>query len=463
MGLGFNNPPEDGTPPVPDIPVPDYASQAQQFLAGLGLAGAWDDFWRGYHEHKLPGGSLLITLFASALDDILAAGMKVLTAMQGANTGGFFDFLAATLHDLTGVEFSSTQMQSSFAKGGTLGANANIGGQFLKMLTGEMQPTQQITPESGFTAASAFLGYSMNFAIREANLAVFAELLPIEANIFGGLREYGEGMADALGLGRLTRLAMAPIMKVLVADPLTWYFNQQYRPTLLPVPSMFKALWRGGMQQSDVNTFLGYLGYSAQAIEQLEIDAATLPPISSYVAQTRTGLISTDDLKDALQEAGIRPDDTDTYLNGIAALRAEADLQAQKEQWLQLYRDRWIDHDECLTQLQALGLYDVEVKYALGRVAPYLENTHRELSQGEVEQAFLDALVGMDYVMEWATRQGYNSVDQQILQYALLLKQKKEVSASQISAWRLHIAALTAVSKGEPPPPGFDSHGNPIT
>ena len=461
MGSGLTNPPDSPSGSIPDIPVPNYTQQAQQWALGMKAAGFWDEFWKAFWEHVAPGAQAAVSVLASAIDSIFSVGLGFIGKLQGANTPGFFTLLNTALSDLTGVEFPSSATQFAFSQGGVLSANKQIGSSFLNMLVGEMAPAGAQTPQSGFDAAAAFLGYGMAFAIREANIAMLVEFLPEEIRFMEGLREYGTALADSLSLGRLTRLVMAPMMKILVQDPLTWYFNQKYTPTLLPVASMFKANWRGGMTAQDLSTYLGYLGYSPTAAEQLAIDAAMMPAAAEYINQFRTNYINSQDLGEGLAAVGIPPNVQASYLQGVESNRSAAHLDATVSAYLNLYRNRWIEEDDLQTQLKNLGLSPQEMQWAMYTVAPYLEYTTKELGQGEIEDAYIKGLVDINYYAAWATRQGYSLPDQQILQYLLLLKQNADTSAEQLNAWKLRISCLNAIAKGQPAPPGFDSKCNP--
>jgi len=54
-----------------------------------------------------------------------------------------------------------------------------------------------------------------------------------ELGFLSGFRGYGENMAKTLGLGRLARQALKPLIQVLVADPLLLKLQEDYRPKRL--------------------------------------------------------------------------------------------------------------------------------------------------------------------------------------------------------------------------------------
>jgi hypothetical protein len=461
MGDGLINPPGTPTGSIPTIPIPNFQAIAQQLAAGAYTGGWFDLFWKAFHEHALPGLQSIIGLLASSFDLVAATGLALVGAFQGTNTQGFFILVSEALTDLTGVEFSAEQFQAAFQSGGTIGANITIGGAFLNMLAGELAPGVQLPSGPGVNAASAFLGYGMAFAVREGNLAMLSEIIPEELNFLAGLREYGTGMADALGLGRLTRLAMAPFMKILIQDPLTYDLNKAFLPTMLPVASMFKAMWRGIMTSDQLATNLAMLGYAPAAVNQLEIDSQVMPSADQFIDMVRTGYLDAGDLATALNALAIPPNTQGTYLSANEAGRSATHLGSLISAYQDLMKNRWVSADQVQTDLTAYGLTASEIQWVKSAVAPYLEYASAELSQSDIEDAYIKGLITIDYYATWLTRKGYSPADQQILQYLLLLKQNADQSAETMAAWSLKIQCLTDTAKGYPPPPGLDAQCNP--
>lgn len=459
---GFNEPPGSGSVGLPDVPTPNYTTIAQQQTAGMQAAGWFDTFWKAFWEHALPGFGALISLVASVSDSIFASGMDLLTKLQGVNSPGFFSLMASTINGFLGTSMTGSQFQSAFAAGGGQGALRSIGGGILSTLVNELTTQPLATGAPGVSAASAWLGYVAEFAIREGNMAFLVEALPQEFRIFEGLREYGVNLANGLGLGRLSRLALTPLMKILIADPLTWSLNTQYTPTILPEASLVKSLWRGGITQDEFNTFMGYLGYRPVDVPQVMLDAQTLPSINSFVAGLRTNYFNAQDYQAALVAHGVPTTAQDQYNLAIEAGRAETRLNGAVNNYQTLFKNRWIAEDDLGNQLQQLGLSQTEIGWVKAEVAPLMEYQTKELSLAELTDAYIAGLITIDRIADWATRFGYTPADSQILQYQVLLKANKEQTSATLTAWRNRIACLDAIAKGQPPEPGFDAKCNPI-
>ena len=228
-------------PQTPDIPVADFNQQAQQYTAGQRKAGFWSDAWTKLHAAFADGLSIVITLLAASFDDLMTLWVKFMTAAQSMSNPNFFPLASAMLSDLLGIEISSDQVEQAWRRGGVVSGMGSLGNSFVNQLLGEFATGNQITPESGLKAADAFLGFLITFSIREANMEFITSLIPEEYRFGEDIRDYAVNMARNLGLGRMARQVMMPFLKAVIQDPVTWYYNQQYRPTLLSVPEVFRG------------------------------------------------------------------------------------------------------------------------------------------------------------------------------------------------------------------------------
>src|SRR5260370_12761142 len=116
-----------------------------------------------------------------------------------------------------------------------------FGGDLYKLLEEEFKPTSGDLQAGDDAPAQRFLGFLMNFAIRQGNIECLTGFLPEEFRVGEGFRAYGELMAKNLGLGRLARQALRPLIQTLVADPLMSKLQEQYLPKrTAPSPAITK-------------------------------------------------------------------------------------------------------------------------------------------------------------------------------------------------------------------------------
>lgn len=430
MGGLFNPPPANGST-YPDIPVPQFEPAGKQVGAGLKDSG-WDDSWivKWYHYFK-EFSFHLISFIMGGINDVSAFFVEAMTNAQGVGQPGMLNLMSTVLGDLLGMEFSTDQLIASYAKGGRLGGMRTVGGwmfdTLVKEFGGGIAPGQQIASDA---PARTFLGFLIEFAVREGNAAWFSELVPEEFNPFGGLREYGETLAKNLGLGRLARRGLQPLVQALVADPLTWSLNVKYRPKLPGEGLCVKAYNRGDIDFTELTRLLSFQGYTDAAIDWLIAESSekwtretlmslwrqnvfTDQQIIGLIADAGWPLDSAAQIWQTWQEEPSRPL-VHTYLNDMLhAFRSGFfDKPAQPRSLLGAFA---VIDKQGFTQPEADNW-----KHLFGQTTEF---EHRLLSESEWERAFLGGIVDMGQVQDYWARLGYSDTSMQILTLLLLQKQ----------------------------------------
>ena len=124
-----------------------------------------------------------------------------------------------------------------------------------------------MSPTQGVNAARAFLGFATEFGVREGNAELVAGIIP---HGYGeGVRDMAVSVARGVNLSRMGRIALMPLFKGLVATPLQWAINQQYRPELLGPAEAVWAYFLDYLTIDQLQTELQYHGYSDGKISAL--------------------------------------------------------------------------------------------------------------------------------------------------------------------------------------------------
>lgn len=446
-------------PPPPDInvPPPDYKQ-----AGNLEYQGAKD---AGYPERIAAAGvaalarlfAPLVRIFANSMDEILAAVAVLFQAGQGEGSRGFADLTAAVLGDLLGVEIDGTEIFSAFQGHGRIDAMEVAGSKLVDLLTEEFIGSGELSPESGDAAVRTFLGFVLSFAVRQGNIAFITSLIPEEWRFADGFREYGELMAQALGLGRLTRLAFRPLLDILVATPFKWNLNQQYHP------QRFNAGLLG-------NPFLGLTVDHDMIVKDLDLDGWSADRIAELIKihQKRLSVeelelvqryssLSSDYVTQALQESGY-PDELQTAILSIVALkRADSAVTALVDELETRTADGHITVDDLQNYLNALPLTDLEKRYRVETAQFKLKSPHKSLTTAEVQTAFVEGILTIDDVQANFVAQGYNADDTNVLLALTLLKLAKQAEAQAVAQfnWEKKVAAARAKNLPEPPKPAI--------
>jgi len=326
-----------------------------------------------------------------------------------------------------------------------------VGSGFLDVLSKEMITTGNVSPEQGDAAVRSFLGFVLSFSVRQGNIAFLTSLIPEEFRFGDGFREYGELMAKNLGLGRLTRLVLRPLVTTLAATPFQWKLNELYRPTQLKLADVVNPFSGAVMDAKLIWADLAREGYSDDKIQALlelhrkklsEADLSTLfsaGHIDQATLQQRIQRLGYT-LEDAQQRAEVdRLDKVKPYFEELRAAAVGA------------YANGHIQRDELKGIVDGLPL-TTEVKTYIMLAADYKRRVPtKHLTVAQLEAAFSEGIIDLTEFTDHLTVQGYSDDDQSVLLLLTLLKLAKAADAAKAKAARS--AAAAAKKAGKPTSP----------
>jgi hypothetical protein len=430
MGL-FNPPPPTNGSSYPDIPVASLQKTGQQLAQGFKDVGWIEHFINALYHGVMDGTTWTINLLAGGMDEIFALFLKFISAAQGTSQPGFYALMSGVMTDLLGIEMDSNELISTIGHGGRLSALRRAGAWLYGQLSLEFDPsggTRPIAPSAD--PATAFLGFLIEFAIRQGNVATFCEFLPEELNIFSGIREYGELLAKNLGLGRLARQALRPMMQILVADPLEWELNQKYRPKLPSEGITIKAYNQGLIDKAEVTRVLSWQGFTDQAIDWLINEHTRDFHRDELLSLWRQRTFSDQQVIDEIASTGV---DDAMAAEIWSAWQEEPAVTVKRHYLTELlheFRTGLVpfkfgkpDVAGMLDTIDGLHLTvpeSNEWKHLFGHA---VEFPRKLPTEAEMERAFLGGLTDMTTIQDYWTRIGYFPDDIQTLTLLLLQKQ----------------------------------------
>ncbi|MGH9770416.1 MAG: hypothetical protein ACRD4Q_01740 [Candidatus Acidiferrales bacterium] len=441
----------------PDIPIPDFFTQATQTTAGQKAAGWFANLVAQLAASIMPALTTYMTAALSVLDSVMALATNLLTASQGMNSPGFFQLTAAMIEDLLGVPITSATMEAAFRRGGNVAGMTDVGGKFLDVLTHEFVSGASLSPDQGISAAKAFLGFVLAFSVREANVSVTTSLIPEEFRILDGVRDYGVDMARNLGLGRLTRLAFAPLMKALVQTPMTWYFNNKYRPTLLSYSESVRANLRGGLTADQLKTSLAYQGYPDDFMQALTLEAIEQPSYTDYYEMYKWGMLAEQDAVKGIQLRGTLPDRAQTFFDAERFRDADTEINSTLSRLASMFEAGFMDSATWNDQLDALPIAPDRKSRYKDYVTLYKEYPHKTLSLAEVQSGVESGYLDVDDMATWLSNAGYGPGDAATLILLTFEKLQTAEAKLAIAKFKYALAVAKAKAKGNPippPPPG---------
>lgn len=430
--------------PTPELPPNDFVAVGRDIAKGHAESGWIDTFWRSLTAFLADYvGSIAIAIIGLFSYFAVYVARIFLIARKG-NEKALAEASAAAVGDLFGIDVQTdwfSQLQNNgqrreMAKNAAEGVLEALGGSFNPTPTGALQPDSlraehYVTTVMNLAVEGWLEGWMME-ALSAGQLETFAELK--------------DTVASVLGLGRLTRQVLAPVVKVLIQEPFTWKLNNAYRSVLYKESTAVRQFLRGRMSRAQLDTELGYQGYSAERIEGLINEASLHLPVgdlSTLVVHNELDATAAQQLlKDqgysdtqaamALRIEHLRRGDTLTYELARTAIEAWT-LGNIDTAHLDLY-------------LNTDSLTDQE-KTALGQLRDLKSLTKRkQFSIAQAQTMVEKGIWSLDRFATWAAIEGYTPDDERDLELLLFSKIASAAEAAKAKADHAKTAAEKAAA-----------------
>jgi hypothetical protein len=178
-------------------------------------------------------------------------------------------FVAPTVQALFGADVDEHTFARRLSQGGGHAAARAIVDGFMKAIEGsapgEIAPGPEGSARVATAAVTASLESTFNAIVPELISDMFGEFGPR----FRELTELPENIIGSLGVSRLVRRAIGPLVTVCAATPMEWHVNKKYTPTLLSPGAAVQQILRGQGKADEWKEDLRRQGYSEKRIEAL--------------------------------------------------------------------------------------------------------------------------------------------------------------------------------------------------
>src|SRR5574342_11998 len=211
-------------------------------------------------------------LLGTVLNVLADVGVKLASSMGKAEdaAGPAFSKLAASaVSDLFGTTVSAAAFGNARDRAGRSRVAADIGEAVLRGIAstgGALAP--------GDAAAKRYLTMVIQLGLEGwldgwmfellTSLVPFAEIGSVER-----FADLDDTLAESLGLGRLSRRVLSPLIDVVAVTPYEWQINKTYRPKLLAAAEAVRQFHRGRWTREQLEEELARQGYSSDRIEAL--------------------------------------------------------------------------------------------------------------------------------------------------------------------------------------------------
>ena len=393
--------------------------------------------------------------------ETIAVFLAAVAGVRTDNQDAINLVIANGLSEVLGIDISSSDLPTGGTTAGRIQLFKSIGAKVLDSLKQEFSTGPNATAGAGEAAAETFLGFGLNFATSASVLAVVTEMASL-----GFLKEFaqfGEEMSRALGLSRLMRQALHPLINAAITLPYTREMNARYRPHLLAVAEYATALNAGRISADQFNTVLGELGFSDDLITEITAQHAHRLHLHEIDLLVRWGQLDATAGVDMLVASGIPRDNAQLMFTSLHLQMAETQERAYAAEILKQAQGGFLDSETFSTLLQRLHLPQEEQQGFLNRLGEYLEVPHRRLSIAEIIYLQERNLLTNDVVLQWATSEGYSPTDAESLdlyvtskelEYQAAQKAKADKAKAKAAAAGAKAAAVAAKGAAQPPTGG---------
>lgn len=290
----------------------------------------------------------------------------------------------AALQELLGVQVDATNWSTDVGPAANLARAKASGGVVFDLLASEFAPGGVISEAQGLDAARTFTGFVVDFAVSSSFISMLGEALS-----FGHLREFrelGVQLARNLGLGRLSREALKPLVTTTVATPLQWQLNAKYRPTKPAEAVLVRAYHAGIIDQPTFETEMARLGYSDTYVKVVESDLGFHVTDVAAERAVRWHIISPQDAITLLRASGLTQDEAGSRMTDIALSRKDTRWDNYISEIETAYKAGFITLQRFQDLLQTAPLTADEITLAVSQAQAKRQAGYKRASVAERRQ-----------------------------------------------------------------------------
>jgi hypothetical protein len=455
----------------------DPVAYGQNIGTGLAQSDILDELWLVALRVVVYPVDWLVSRYFDAHDRVIAFIADQISKAVNRNIPGFWVLIGSLISDLLGVEVDGGKIFSDLQTKGTLPAMRDVGGGLIDLLVGEFTgtaggtggtvttgaeknavtglPEATLTPKGGVEATKALMGFVLSSAVRQANIDGIVD--PIPLGLGKVFEKYSDAMRTNLGIGRLMRFALRPIFQDLVAKPLTWAVNLQYRPALHAPEDLLLQGLLNGWDDAKYDYELGRHGFTLE--QQGSLKARHYQKISLDEARVLHihGDMDDADYHDIARRHGWRTADLEWW-------EKYQDLHPARRLALAVVEEaavQYIRGHIPQTQLQAAidassvdrfghRLLSEGEQNALSNFSVTAQKLiRRHLSVAQLMIGYIEGVLTLGEVEEQLSALGFDDNDVKALVQEMLVKQKQAVDR----AARTHARAPAHTPGGSTPPP----------
>lgn len=416
-------------PPIPtDLPFPDlqpqsFAQVGQGVADGLKADGWWDGVWRSLAEWAAIIAGNIIKVAVQGIAPIMVFLVKTWVIANKGLDASMQEMAKDSVQGIFDVQVGASQFASLEGRDSRAPIGKNIGDAIFKALTGETAAGQTTGIQPSSDQAEKWVTTMTNMAMEEWLTDFVGEMLSA-----GFIKDAGElrgTLVKNLGLGRVSRRILSPIVDALVVTPFEWKINKAYRHKLLSPTDAVRQFLRGKWTRAQLDEECGRAGLSPDRIDAIinlgvkrigDSDLSTLVQAGSItLAAAQQYLV--DSGYDTLTAAWV------LQVNEINFVRSLE--HAYLAEFTTAYVNREIDISTYTEALNNSGLAPQEIEFQ-GRIATAKRQFNiQHLSLAQEINLVKDGIRNIGDLSDATTRMGYSITDARDLELQVLLQMQQ--------------------------------------
>jgi hypothetical protein len=410
---------------------PDVGAITEQVLAKVAEHFQYDVLGDAIAQALVKAFNLTIKTLVAAAVPIAEVGGKTLVALEEPISPIFGAFIAPILANM----FDTNVDADTFTARGNTGARTDTSRVIVDAFLAAIEREAPQPSEPSAEGATRLATFGVHAAIEgwfNAFLAEnLAEVIPWDWLRLKDVVKLPEDVIASLGISRLVRRAIGPLVNATATQPMTWAANKKYRPTHLGASTIARQLARGRWTPERANEELARAGYSDERIDAILSEASKTFSTADVDLLRRVNALSRDQALQELRNSGWdelqaldvfdleRHKRHEAMENEIAAaaVTAFADGRISKLQFDEILPNDTLDADRLL-DLQNLAL----LKRAMRQV---------QLSPAEARACVLARIVPLREYRDALERVGYVPDAIDALEMLLRLEIDTKTTAAQ--------------------------------
>lgn len=294
------------------------------------------------------------------LESVGKVGGQVIVGAEDVLLPLVAGLIAPIVGGMFGTDVSSDTFGSRDAGSGREDAARAIVDAFVAAIEGDASGPIEPDDEPAKRIAAAGVHAAIEGWFNAFLAENLADVIPVDWLRFRDMAQLPDEVIGALGIGRLVRRALSPLVNATAATPMLWASNVKYRPTKLPPTTAIREYLRGRYDDTTLRDSLARDGYRDEDIDALINEAQKYLSESDLAWMVWQGIIGQDEAVQTLTAIGY-DDQTASKLIILDGLkRADTIHRSVADAATAAYVDGHIDDGDLTSLLNATIPSDVE-------------------------------------------------------------------------------------------------------